>query len=87
MCGKTVPGVGSLSPPGKATHLHLLNHAKSSSFVVKRHLLYGDWSYQQWREEHLKEYLKMCTLFKEELELTNKSNNRPFNHPVEDINL
>ncbi|EIE26750.1 AIG2-like protein [Coccomyxa subellipsoidea C-169] len=46
-----------------------------------RHLLYGKWDYQEWRRKHLENYVKMCTIFKEELELTNTSNNRPYNHP------
>jgi hypothetical protein len=43
--------------------------------------LYGTWDYEEWRRIRLSEYLKMCTIFKEELELTNTSKNRPYNHP------
>ncbi|BDA40600.1 AIG2-like protein D [Coccomyxa sp. Obi] len=46
-----------------------------------RHLLYGSWDYQEWRSKHLADYVKMCASFQEELELTNTSQNRPYNHP------
>lgn len=52
-----------------------------------RHMLYGEWDYQDWRQEHLPNYLKMCGLFKDEVEEALGVNNRPYTHghaaPVE----
>ena len=45
-----------------------------------RHLLYGEWDYMDWREKHLSDYLKMCGLFKDEVEAALGVNNRPYTH-------
>ena len=50
-------------------------------------MLYGEWDYQEWRQKHLPDYLKMCGLFKDEVEEALGVNNRPYTHgqaePVE----
>lgn len=45
-----------------------------------RHLLYGEWDYMDWRQKHLSDYLKMCGLFKDEVEAALGVNNRPYTH-------
>ncbi len=50
-----------------------------------RHLLYGAWDYQEWRRKHLADYVKMCASFQEDLELTNTSQNRPYNNHPEPV--
>ena len=58
-----------------------------SSLRFCRHMLYGEWDYQEWRQKHLPDYLKMCGLFKGEVEEALGVNNRPYTHvpaaPVE----
>ena len=34
----------------------------------------------EWREKHLPDYLKMCGLFKDEVEAALGVNNRPYTH-------
>ena len=43
-------------------------------------MLYGEWDYQEWRQKHLPDYLKMCGLFKEEVEEAFGVSNRPYSY-------
>jgi hypothetical protein len=43
-------------------------------------MLYGEWDYQEWRQKHLEDYLKMCRLFKDEVEQALGVSNRPYTH-------
>ena len=54
--------------------------AATHKVTCRRHLLYGEWDYLEWRQQHLPDYLKMCGLFKEEVEAALGVNNRPYTH-------
>lgn len=42
--------------------------------------MYGEWDYQEWRQQHLPDYLEMCGLFKDEVEEALGVGNRPYTH-------